>query len=319
MFLPTPVGCSRPHKKAKASCRLAPSDRSSRIGARADLRSAWSASALRRCPVSAKSHRRGEARVCGSTSFFAHHFFSRRVFLDTFPLALELLPYPPQTISRVASSEPNHFYHHSERRKPRNATTMTHSRVPSTARRAGVASSASAPTTQHSPLTHATHRDEDAEPRTGHGSRTADAPPGPNRGYAGVEAERARAAGPTAGIARVCDGEGEARRYHHWWSTAPRSPQRTNVLYREPNSRHSKTSARAPDGLGQGVSGQPVLPATPPDHQIDRQRCDRASFQAGSPRSQPPLTVRISPHARSHVAWRITHYDQCVSYTRRVA
>ena len=103
------------------------------------------------------------------------------------------------------------------------------------------------------------------------------------------------------------------------WSTAPRSPQRTNVLYREPNSRHSKTSARAPDGLGQGVSGQPVLPATPPDHQIDRQRCDRASFQAGSPRSQPPLTVRISPHARSHVAWRITHYDQCVSYTRRVA
>ena len=216
VFLPTPVGCSRPHKKAKASCRLAPSDRSSRIGARADLRSAWSASALRRCPVSAKSHRRGEARVCGSTSFFAHHFFSRRVFLDTFPLALELLPYPPQTISRVASSEPNHFYHHSERRKPRNATTMTHSRVPSTARRAGVASSASAPTTQHSPLTHATHRDEDAEPRTGHGSRTADAPPGPNRGYAGVEAERARAAGPTAGIARICDGEGEARRYHHW-------------------------------------------------------------------------------------------------------
>ena len=103
------------------------------------------------------------------------------------------------------------------------------------------------------------------------------------------------------------------------WSTAPRSPQRTNVLYREPNSRHSKISARAPDGLGQGVSGQPVLPATPPDHQIDRQRCDRASFQAGSPRSQPPLTVRISPHARSHVAWRITHYDQCVSYTRRVA
>ena len=106
---------------------------------------------------------------------------------------------------------------------------------------------------------------------------------------------------------------------HQLWSTAPRSPQRTNVLYREPNSRHSKTSARAPDGLGQGVSGQPVLPATPPDHQIDRQRCDRASFQAGSPRSQPPLTVRISPHARSHVAWRITHYDQCVSYTRRVA
>ena len=91
------------------------------------------------------------------------------------------------------------------------------------------------------------------------------------------------------------------------WSTAPRSPQRTNVLYREPNSRHSKTSARAPDGLGQGVSGQPVLPATPPDHQIDRQRCDCASFQAGSPRSQPPLTVRISPHARSHVAWRITN------------
>ena len=133
MFLPTPVGCSRPHKKAKASCRLAPSDRSSRIGARADLRSAWSASALRRCPVSAKSHRRGEARVCGSTSFFAHHFFSRRVFLDTFPLALELLPYPPQIISRVASSETNHFYHHSERRKPHNATTMTHSRVPSTA------------------------------------------------------------------------------------------------------------------------------------------------------------------------------------------
>ena len=193
MFLPTPVGCSRPHKKAKASCRLAPSDRSSRIGARADLRSAWSASALRRCPVSAKSHRRGEARVCGSTSFFAHHFFSRRVFLDTFPLALELLPYPPQTISRVASSEPNHFYHHSERRKPRNAQT-----------------------TQHSPLPHAARRDEDVEPRTGHGSRTADAPPGPNRGYAGVEAERARAAGPTAGIARVCDGEGEARRYHHW-------------------------------------------------------------------------------------------------------
>ena len=107
--------------------------------------------------------------------------------------------------------------------------------------------------------------------------------------------------------------------YPHDLSTAPRSPQRTNVLYREPNSRHSKTSARAPDGLGQGVSGQPVLPATPPDHQIDRQRCDRASFQAGSPRSQPPLTVRISPHARSHVAWRITHYDQCVSYTRRVA
>ena len=92
-----------------------------------------------------------------------------------------------------------------------------------------------------------------------------------------------------------------------------------NFLSPEPNSRHSKTSARAPDGLGQGVSGQPVLPATPPDHQIDRQRCDRASFQAGSPRSQPPLTVRISPHARSHVAWRITHYDQCVSYTRRVA
>ena len=141
MFLPTPVGCSRPHKKAKASCRLAPSDRSSRIGARADLRSAWSASALRRCPVSAKSHRRGEARVCGSTSFFAHHFYSRRVFLGTFPLALELLPYPPQTISRVASSETNHFYNHSDR-APQTAQRDDHGTLPSavdgTTRRCGV-------------------------------------------------------------------------------------------------------------------------------------------------------------------------------------
>ena len=77
--------------------------------------------------------------------------------------------------------------------------------------------------------------------------------------------------------------------------------------------------AQAPDGLGKGASGQPGIPATPPDHQIDQQRCDRASFQAGSPCSQPPLTVCISPRARSHAAWRIAHYDQCVSYTRRAA
>ena len=64
-----------PRKKAKAPFSLAPNDRSSCIGAHADLRSVWSASALRRCVVSAKSHRRGEARVCGSTSFFAHRFF----------------------------------------------------------------------------------------------------------------------------------------------------------------------------------------------------------------------------------------------------
>ena len=103
------------------------------------------------------------------------------------------------------------------------------------------------------------------------------------------------------------------------WGVAFGSLQRTSVLYGVPDSRHSKTGAQAPDGLGQGVSGQPGIPATPPDHQIDRQRCDRASFQAGSPCSQPPLTVCISPHARSHAAWRITHYDQCVSYTRRAA
>ena len=71
-----------------------------------------------------------------------------------------------------------------------------------------------------------------------------------------------------------------------------------------------ETGAQAPDGLGQGASGQPGIPATPPDHQTDRQRCDRASFQAGSPCSQPPLTVCISPGARSHAAWRIAHYDQ---------
>ena len=99
------------------------------------------------------------------------------------------------------------------------------------------------------------------------------------------------------------------------WGVAFSSLQRTPVLCRAPDSRHSKTGAQAPDGLGQGVSGQPGIPATPPDHQIDQQRCDRASFQAGSPCSQPPLTVCISPRARSHAAWRITHCDQCVSCT----
>ena len=103
------------------------------------------------------------------------------------------------------------------------------------------------------------------------------------------------------------------------WFPIRNTLQSITILYRVTDSCHSKTSARAPDGLGQGASGQPVLPANPPDHQIDRQRCDRASLRADSPCIQPPLTVCINPHARSHVAWRITHYDQYVSYTRRAS